>query len=76
MFANTKRSMMKPFRQFCEEMMAANTAGASGGFSADSPATGPTAGYDKVMSKMKRRKKPIIGKGKYPGARKRWMQNG
>mgnify|MGYP001191971982 CR=1 FL=1 len=68
--------MMKPFRQFCQEMMVANTAGASGGFGADSPATGPTAGYDKIMSKMKRRKKPIIGKGCFPGARKRWMNNG
>ena len=67
---------MKTFRQFYEEMMVANTAGASGGFGADSPATGPTAGYDKIMSKMKRRKKPIIGKGCFPGAGKRWMQNG
>ena len=67
---------MKSFRQFCEEMVA-NAAGARGGFSADSPASGPTAGKESPMSKMKRRKRPqIIGKGKFPGARKRWMNNG
>ena len=66
---------MKSFRQFCEEMVA-NAAGASGGFSANSPAAGPTAGKESPMGKMKRRKKPIIGKGCFPGARKRWMQNG
>jgi len=67
---------MKSFRQFCEEMVA-NAAGASGGFSADSPASGPTAGKESPMSKMNRRKKPqIIGKGCFPGARKRWMNNG
>lgn len=68
---------MKSFRQFCEEMMVANAAGTSGGFSANSPAAGPTAGNVTPMGKIKRRKKPqIIGKGKYPGARKRWMQDG
>ena len=66
---------MKSFRQFCEEMMVANTAGASGGFGGYSPAPGPTAGKETPMGKMNRRKKPqIIGKGKYPGARKRWTQ--
>ena len=33
------------------------------------------AGYDKVMGKMMRRRAPqIIGKGKFPGARKRWSK--
>lgn len=33
------------------------------------------AGYDKVMKKMMRRNLPtIIGKEKFPGARKRWSK--
>ena len=68
---------MKTFIQFYEEMMVANAAGASGGIGADSPAAGPTAGKETIMGKMNKRKKPqIIGKGKYPGARKRWSENG
>lgn len=68
---------MKTFYQFYEEMMSANAAGTSGGFGANSPAAGPTAGKETPMGKMNRREKPqIIGKGKYPGARKRWMNNG
>ena len=62
---------MKSFRQFCEEMMVANTAGASGGFGGYSPAAGPTAGKETPMGKMKRRKK-IIGLG--PGSRNRWKK--
>jgi hypothetical protein len=63
------RKLMKTFYQFYEEMMAANAAGTSGGFGADSPATGPTAGYGKKM------KKPtILARGLMPGARKRWTK--
>ena len=63
------------------EEMVGNAVGQSGGFGSASPATGPTAGFDPVMrGKMQRRnkktvkqiKEQIIGKGKYPGARKRW----
>ena len=63
------------------EEMVGNAVGQSGGFGSASPATGPTAGFDPVMrGKMHRRnkktvkqiKEQIIGKGKYPGARKRW----
>ena len=61
---------MKSFRQFCEEMMVANTAGASGGFGGYSPAAGPTAGKETPMGKVQKRK--VIGLG--PGSRKRWMQ--
>lgn len=54
-----------------EEMMTANAAGQSGGFSADSPAAGPRAGISPVMG-MTKRKKPQI---KLPaGSRKRWMK--
>ena len=55
-----------------EEMMTANAAGQSGGFSADSPAVGPRAGVSPVMG-MTKRKKPQIKLP--PGSRKRWMEN-
>ena len=62
---------MKTFYQFYEEMMAANAAGTSGGFGGDSPAAGPTAGYDKKVKK-KKGEPTIIARGLMPGARKRW----
>ena len=40
-----------------EEMMSANPAGGSGGFSGSSNPKGPTAGFDPVMKKMTRRNK-------------------
>ena len=58
-----------------EEMMTANPPGGQGGFGADSPAKGPRAGFDPVMGKVMKRKRPqIIGKGKFPGLRKRWSK--
>ena len=65
------RKLMKSFRTFYEEMMAANAAGTSGGFGGDSPAAGPTAGYDKKVKK-KKGEPTIIARGLMPGARKRW----
>lgn len=65
-------------RQLHEDGMSAgasttgSTAGAPG-FSALSPAGGPTAGTTNPMSGMQRRK-GIIGKGKYAGARTRWKK--
>ena len=44
----------------------------SGGFSAGSDPSGPVAGIGVPMSGMISRKKTILGKGKYPGARTRW----
>jgi hypothetical protein len=40
------------------EVMTANSPGESGGFSADSKAEGPTAGYDPLMYFSRRRKNP------------------
>ena len=54
-----------------EEMMTANAAGQSGGFSADSPAAGPRAGISPVMGMTKRKKLHIKLP---PGQRKRWMK--
>ena len=53
------------------EEMVGNPVGQSGGFGGASSETGPTAGFDPVM-KGKIRRRTILGKGKYPGARKRW----
>lgn len=47
----------------------------AGGFTGAADSKGPVAGYDKVMGLTRRKKPTIIGKGKYPGARKRWSQN-
>jgi len=54
-----------------EEMMSANAAGQSGGFSADAPAAGPRAGISPVMGMTKRKKLHIKLP---PGQRKRWMK--
>jgi len=54
------------------EEMVANAPGTSGGFSAGSDPSGPVAGIGIPMSGMISRKKTILGKGKYPGARTRW----
>ena len=52
-----------------EEMMAAGT----GGFSGSADPNGPPAGFDPIMGKPQKRKRPqIIAKGKLPGLRKRW----
>ena len=67
-------------RSLNEEMMTANPTGTSGGFGSNPPKSG-VDGFDPVMKGTIRRrnkktekqiKEQIIGKGKYPGARKRW----
>ena len=60
-------------RTLKEEGMTTGSSGAVAGFSALSPAGGPTAGTTNPMSGMQRRK-GIIGKGKYAGARTRWKK--
>ena len=53
-----------------EEMMTTGSTAGKPGFSSKADAKGPTAGFDPVMRKV-RRKKKIIGLGR--GSRKRWM---
>jgi len=53
------------------EEMVGNAVGQSGGFGQNSPAAGPTAGFDPVMKGTMRRR-TVLAKGKMPGARKRW----
>jgi hypothetical protein len=55
-------------RTLKEEGMVVGT----GGFSGSADPTGPVAGYDSVMGFSRRKK--IIGKGKFPGARTRWRK--
>ena len=54
-----------------EEMVTTGSTTGKPGFSSKADAKGPTAGFDPVMGKV-RRKKKIIGLGK--GSRKRWMK--
>ena len=44
----------------------------TGGLTGSANPAGPVAGYDKVMNFVRRKSPTIIGKGNYPGARKRW----
>ena len=53
-----------------EEMTTGSTPGTAG-FSSKAPAKGPTAGYDKVLGKKKRKPTPV---GRY-GSRKLWLQD-
>ena len=53
-----------------EEMMTTGSTAGKPGFSSKADAKGPTAGFDPVMGKVRRKK--IIGLGR--GSRKRWMK--
>ena len=55
-----------------EEMMTTQSSAGKPGFSNKADAEGPTAGYDPVMGKVRKRKKYIKLP---PGSRKRWMKN-
>ena len=70
-FIDAFRSAMYQEFSVSEEGMVANAPGESGGFSSSSPAKGPTAGYDKVLGKKKRKPTPV---GRY-GSRKLWLQD-
>ena len=55
-----------------EEMMTTQSSAGKPGFSSKADAEGPTAGYDPVMGKVRKRKKYIKLP---PGSRKRWMKD-
>ena len=67
-----KKTLDKILNYFREEMTA-NPPGGQGGYSSTPPKAG-VDGFDAVMTKKPLRRKPpqIIGKGKFPGSRKRW----
>ena len=64
------KKLDKILNYFREEMSVGNAAGTQGGFSSSADAKGPVAGYDKLMGKMKRRKKYAYLKHDKP--RTRW----
>ena len=55
-----------------EEMMTTQSSAGKPGFSSKADDEGPTAGYDPVMGKVRKRKKYIKLP---PGSRKRWMKD-
>ena len=66
-----KRKLNKILSYFREEMM---TSGSNPqGFSGAADSKGPTAGFDPVMGKVKKRKPVLIY---LKGARKNWKKNG
>ena len=67
-FIDAFRSAMYHEFQVDEEGMVANAPGAQGGFSSSSPAAGPTAGFDPVMTPPKKRQEKefkLDGRNKY-----------
>lgn len=52
-----------------KEQMVANAPGSQGGFSGSSEPKGPTAGFDPVMGKVRKRYASLGA-----GSRKRWMK--
>jgi hypothetical protein len=66
--------LIQTVRLLKEEGAIANVVG-TGGLTGSATPPGRMDGYDKVMGLVRRRKAPqIIGKGKFPGARKRWSK--
>jgi len=65
-FIDAFRSAMYHEFQVDEEGMVANAPGAQGGFGADSPAKGPTAGFTPVITPPKKREElKLDGRNKY-----------
>ena len=64
-FIDAFRSAMYHEFQVDEEGMVANAPGAQGGFCADSPAQGPTAGFTPVMAPKKEKEFKLDGRNKY-----------
>jgi hypothetical protein len=56
--------------QIIREQMVANAPGGSGGFSGSADSKGPTAGFDPVMGKPRKRYASLG-----IGSRKRWMKS-
>ena len=56
-----------------EEMMTTGSNVNTAGFSSKAPAKGPTAGFDPLLGKKKKRKPTPVGRY---GTRRTWMQKG
>ena len=68
----TRKAIDKIIQYMREEMMTTGSTAGKPGFSSKADAEGPTAGYDPVMGKVRKRKKYIKLP---PGSRKRWMKD-
>ena len=67
-----KRKLERIINFIREEMMTTGTTAGKPGFSSKADAEGPTAGFDPVMGKVERRKKPRYIWTK--GIRKNWKK--
>ena len=67
-----KKTLNRIISLIREEMMTTQSTAGKPGFSNKADAEGPTAGYDPVMGKVRKRKKYIKLP---PGSRKRWMKD-
>ena len=68
-----KKALTKIISFIREEMMGTASTAGKPGFSGKADAKGPTAGFDPIIGKPQKRKRPqILAKGKLPGLRKRW----
>ena len=67
-----KRKLERIINFIREEMMTTGSTAGKPGFSSKADAEGPTAGFDPVMGKVERRKKPRYIWTK--GIRKNWKQ--
>ena len=67
-----KRKLERIINFIREEMMTTGSTAGKPGFSSKANDEGPTAGFDPVMGKVERRKKPRYIWTK--GIRKRWMK--
>ena len=56
-----------------EQMMTTGSNVNTAGFSSKAPAKGPTAGFDPLLGKKKKRKPTLVGRY---GTRRTWMQKG
>ena len=56
-----------------EQMMTTGSNVNTAGFSSKAPAKGPTAGFDPLLGKKKKRKPTPVGRY---GTRRTWMQKG
>lgn len=58
-----------------KEMMVANQPGESGGFTSSSNSSGPTAGFDQVLSSFRRRRNDLIDYRSVKKDHKRWLKS-
>ena len=68
-----KKNLERILNFIREEMMTTGSNVNTAGFSSKAPAKGPTAGFDPLLGKKKKRKPTPVGRY---GTRRTWMQKG